>query len=212
MGLVAKENGGSNYPIIEAGMHQAVCIAVYDLGTQYNEKWNKRARKCTIIWELPDLRIEVDKDGQRLNLPRIISKRYTLSLHEKAELRKDLQSWRGRTFTEKELEGFDVSKLLGINCMIQVIHQQSDGKTYANISSIVPIMKSMQQVKPESKTVLFDMDASMDIPEDAPQWVKDLIRASDEYQAYAKNGGAGYADTPPAGFDDAPPPTDDLPF
>ena len=45
--------------------------------------------------------------GRRFDVARV----YTLCLHERAALRKDLESWRGRKFTEQELDGFDLEKL-----------------------------------------------------------------------------------------------------
>ena len=38
--------------------------------------------------------------------PFLVRRRYTASLHEKSALRKDLESWRGRAFTNVELDGF----------------------------------------------------------------------------------------------------------
>ena len=54
--------------------------------------------------------------------PFAVSKTYTASLFEAAALRKDLESWRGKSFTEEELGGFDISKLLGCTARIEVGH------------------------------------------------------------------------------------------
>ena len=180
MGIVAKDGGGIS-PVPE-GLFQAVCWAVYDLGTQFSEKWNKTARQALIIWEIPEERIEVEKDEKKVDLPRVVSKRYTLSLGDRALLRKDLESWRGKKFLPEELSGFDITKLVGVNCMIQIIHTIRDGKTYANISSIVPLVKGMEKLLPENKTRIFSMADGDSIPEDTPQWIIDLIKSSAEYK------------------------------
>ena len=57
---------------------------------------------------------------------------------EKANLRKDLESWRGKAFTDDEAKAFDVTNLMGKACMINIIHEAAKNdptKIYANISS-----------------------------------------------------------------------------
>ena len=82
--------------------------------------------------------------------------RYTLSLHENAALRRDLQSWRGRAFTETELAGFDLKTVLGVPCMITLVHSP-DGK-YANIQAVAGLPKGMEappQVLPSREAQVF---------------------------------------------------------
>ena len=54
--------------------------------------------------------------------PAAISKEFTLSLHERANLRRVLISWRGRQFTAEELGGFELANVLGANAMLNVVH------------------------------------------------------------------------------------------
>ena len=181
MGLIVKETGSALPPVPE-GVHPGVCYAVYDLGTHFNEKFAKRTRNILIGWELPEERLEIEKDGQTLNLPRVVSKKYTMSLHEKAILRQHLQAWRGRAFTADEKEGFDITKLLGVNCMIQIIHNTSDGKTYANVSNVLPLYKGLSKREPENTSRFFSLQEYMDIPADTPDWIQDIIKDSEEWQ------------------------------
>ena len=203
MALLAKDEGGKGFDPVEAGVHKAICIAVYDLGTQYNEIFNKSARQVLLMWELPDQRIQIeDRD-----LPRAISKKYTLSLHEKANLRQDLEGWRGKAFTEKELAGFDVIKLLGVNCQIQVIHKKTERKTYANIKAILPLPKD-QWKEPENPLRSFSFEDDETFPEGMQEWVIKIIEESDEYQRKG-------ADYEHYDEEDGPPPDrfdDDIPF
>lgn len=128
MPVIAKQPESTFEPAPE-GLHQAVCVDVVDLGLQTTE-WGTK-HKVDLRWQID----AVNAKGYRFEL----RKRYTLSLHEKAGLRKDLQTWRGRKFTEQELDGFDLEKLLGVNCQLQVIHNITDsGKTFANVQAIVP--------------------------------------------------------------------------
>jgi hypothetical protein len=222
MGLIAKDPGGNGYDPVEPGVFQAVCYGIYDLGTQYSERWNKSAHRVLITWEIPEQRIEVEKDGKKLNLPRAISKEYTLSLHAKAGLKKDLESWRGRTFTKEELAGFDLSGILKANCMIQVLHTTRDDKTYANVSGIMPLMKGVKRKDPENKPVLFDLSDDGMIPDGTPKWVAEKIMAAKEWKGEGLQGKSGNEDdsTMPDWMKDAAsqspadpgPPEEDVPF
>jgi hypothetical protein len=180
MGLVVK--AGTSVPPVPEGVYQGVCYALYDLGTQFSEKWGKSAHQCLIVWELPECRLELEKDGKVIDVPRAVSKKYTMSLNEKAALRKDLQSWRGRNFSEEELSGFDITRLLGVNCMIQIIHNKKDSKVFANIASITPLYRGLEAAQPENPIVFFSMAEHRDIPETAPGWIKEMIEASAEWK------------------------------
>ena len=185
MPLLASDKGGKGFDPVAEGVHNAVCYSVVDLGHHLDEKFGKRNHNILITWELPSERIEIEKDGVKHNLPRAISKKYTLSLNEKANLRKDLQTWRGRVFTEKELEGFDIKNLLGKSCMIQVIHNKKGDKTYANITAIMLLMKGVAPLTPENPLVFYSMEDHRDqIPKEVPEWVRDIIKTSDEFQLF----------------------------
>ncbi len=84
MGLKAKAKNGENIPPMDEGVYVAVCYGYVDLGTQYSEHYKKSSRKVQILWEIPDERIDIQRDDKTVNLPRGISKRYTLGLGKKA--------------------------------------------------------------------------------------------------------------------------------
>jgi hypothetical protein len=69
---------------------------------------------------------------------------FTLSMHEKATLRKFLESWRGKAYTNDEADqGIDVELMIGVNAVIQIAHNVRDGSTWADIQSIMKPMKGM---------------------------------------------------------------------
>jgi hypothetical protein len=148
MPIIASASEAQTYAPAPEGVHQAVCVDIEDLGklkSQYlddkgNEKWQ---HKIKVYWQIGELRA----DGKRF----VLSKRYTLSLHEKAALRHDLEAWRGRAFTEQELRGFDVESVKGANCLLNVQHRQNADKsrTYANVVSIMPLVKGMPKMQSE---------------------------------------------------------------
>jgi hypothetical protein len=182
MGLTVKEGGNQSFPPIPPDVYQAVCYGLYDLGSHHDKKFDKVVHQVLLIWELPDLRIAITKDGTTIDKPRGISKTYTLSLGEKANLRKDLQSWRGRPFTAQELEGFDLKSILGVNCMLQIIQIDKDGKKYSQISAILPLFKGMPSKQPENPLQYFSLEDSESIPQGTQQWIWDKIKACDEMQ------------------------------
>ena len=94
----------------------ARCCRLIDLGSQESEFQGEKKlqRKILISWELSELRT----DGS----PFQISRRFGLSLHEKTALRAFLQAWRGRPFSDAELAGFDLRKLLNAPCLLNVVH------------------------------------------------------------------------------------------
>ena len=89
-----------------------------------------------IIWEIDG---QTDDKGQPITL----SKAYTASLGDKANLRKDLESWRGRPFTSSELAGFDVKNLLGKACLLNLIKTQGQKGEKTVISTISALPKGM---------------------------------------------------------------------
>lgn len=138
MAIIA--TAGETYTPAPAGLHQAICVDVVDLGfleVTYANK-TKKQHKIRVVWQIDEL----DDAGKR----HLLFKRYTLSLNEKSTLRKDLESWRGRTFTRDEEMGFDVEKLIGANCQVNVQHAAKNGNTYANVVSIVPLGRGMAKI------------------------------------------------------------------
>jgi len=186
---------------VPAGTHHAVCYGIIAVGTQPSEKFTPR-QKIIVCFEIPAERITIkDQD-----LPRGISKRYTLSLNEKSSLRKDLQSWRGKPFTQEELNGFDVSKVIGSNCLISVLHSDRAGAVYADISGISALPRQMASVRPENQPLYFNLLESIDLakktgsddvnwPSELPAWVQKICSQADEYLAFR---GGESADSPAA--------------
>lgn len=222
MGFTATAGGGQAFKRVPEGVWTARCIGIIDLGTQavtYKDE-TKHQHKIQINWEVlgedeNGVALTVERDGHEV--PMAISKRYTMSLHEKARLRADLQAWRGKAFTEEELKGFDISKLLGAFCLLNIMHSTTGDKTYANVSSITPLPRGM--AKPASTTpfVVFNLDVpDMAVFNGFHEKMQETIKASAEWRdrAPAKPAAAqAPAPKPQAGggtsFDDM---DDDIPF
>lgn len=197
--LASDSGGGSDFKPVPQGTHLAICNMVIDLGKQrvgFNGE-EKVQHKVFIRWELPNERMEwTDREGNKRNGPMSIGRSYTLSLHEKAALRGDLEAWRGRAFTKDELVGFDVSKLLGVPCMVVVTHKDANGKTYANVTGIGGVPKGMPKPdKAENPLILYD-DENSKTYDDLPDWLKKKIdeQVRDQPRQAPKDDGFGELD------------------
>ena len=177
---------GGDFTPVPAGIHHGVCYAVIDLGTQPSTMYAP-SRKVLLIWELPHERgdFKDQTSGVVKNLPRVISKEYTLSTGTKSNLRKELESWRGRPFTAEEAQEFEVGVLAGKNCQLNVAHRPSkDGtKTYANVISIVPLAKGTKPLQAENEIMVYDLpaDGAITFPPSMPEWIQNKIKNSEEY-------------------------------
>jgi hypothetical protein len=123
------------------GLHVAVCVDVVNLGIVAGAYGARH--KVRIVWQLDVVDAE---HNRRCDVARV----YTLSLHERAALRKDLESWRGKKFTDAELDGgFDLERLIGVNAQVNITHDLSDdGTCYANVSTVVPPTKGAPRLVP----------------------------------------------------------------
>lgn len=207
MGIIAKKSGG-DFKRVNPGTYAARCYSMIEIGTITEEYMGekKRQHKVMLTWELPtELEVFHEEKGEE---PYVVSKTYTLSMHEKATLRRDLESWRGKGFTEKEAEAFDITALLGKPCMLSIIHRPGKvdpSKTYVEIASISNMPKGLicpDQINP-TRVLSFDAwDA--ELFEGLSDYLKDKISSSEEY----KEMNAGQVDAPETETD----PVSDLPF
>jgi hypothetical protein len=215
MGLTARKPEGSDLELIPEDTYQATCYAVVDLGTQniaFAEYDAKELERVIIAWEIPAVRIEIEKDGKKLDLPRAISKEYTISLHKKSNLRPMLESWRGKAFTKEEEEGFHLKALLGVNCMLQILHGTSKrtGEPYHYVANVSKLYHGLTKNKPENKYQYFNFDEHTEIPGNIPEWMEKKIQDSYEYRVMV---GDIEAELAPVDTNiDMPEPDDDIPF
>jgi len=183
MGLTAKS--GLSFDPIPEDIHRAICYGVVDIGTQHNPMYDNYNHKVIIIFELPEQRIEIEDEDK----PRAISKEYTISLHQKSRLRTHLESWRGKKFSDEELEGWNLEKLLGVQANLQIMHATSkkNGNVYANIENIIKFTgeNGKKKVKPENPMLFFSFEnGNTELPENMPEWIQKKIEESIEWDAF----------------------------
>ena len=207
--IIATNNGGcANYEPAPAGNHVARCISMVHIGTVEEEYLGekKMQNKVRITWELPEeKKVFKEENGEQ---PFVLSKEFTLSMHEKSSLRKWLESWRGKSFTEEESKQFDVAKLVGAPCLLNVIHKEKkDGNKIAAIASVSTMPKSMVCPTAINPLVVFSVtDFKQEIFDTFPDFLKDKIKSSREYIAMQQPNVVEIAPAP------AEEQSDDLPF
>jgi hypothetical protein len=185
MGIVVKDGGDfENHP---EGQYRAVCLDVVDLGMVENKQYGKTQHKIALVFH-SEAKM---KDGR----PFEVWERFTATLDERGRLRPFLQSWRGRAFTEAELAGFDLEKLIGVNAYLQIIHNHSNGKTYANVSTIMLPPKGTAKLEPT---------AGYERRKDRKP---EMSKTPEPAMASSVQAGRGYDDYP-----EPEQPEDDLPF
>jgi len=190
MSTLPHPNEGGDFTPPPAGTFPAVCYRVIDLGTQKSEFQGetKIQRKILLSWEIADEE-ERMPDGRPFSL----SSRYTWSMHEKATLRRDLESWRGKAFVEADFgpEGFNIRKLVGAPCMLNVVHKLKDGKTFGNVGSIAKMPRGMVAaplVNTEAYLWIDHDGFDRHVFDNLSDKLKSTIIVSPEYVAMTSNG------------------------
>lgn len=194
-GLYVSEGSSSDYKNVSTGTHPAVCSMLVDLGLQQST-FNgeiKTQHKIYMRFDVPGERSDDDK-------PLSVGTTVTASLHKKGNLRGMLESWRGRAFTEAELQKFDISTVLGKPCMLNVLEEQKGDKTYANIKAIMALPKGLPVPPLEGKTVLYT--GQPEVLATLPEWLQKKIAT----QVKPKEKVASPAAAPAGNVDD------DIPF
>ena len=224
-----KPQAGKQYkpqPPAPMGLHPASLFAIIDIGTHVDQTWGTEKHKIILIWEFQKLTIEREdsQTGDKITQPRVISKTYNYSLHKKAALRLDIETWLGRTLTDKEADGnFELEEhLMHRAANIVIIHKTvvQDGveRIYGNINAVMPCEEEVvHTIEPVSYCI---EDDGTKISEDVYPWIEELIKSSHEYQELVNPGSRTYANqsSEPTGnydgYDEPPPPTDEdqIPF
>jgi hypothetical protein len=171
MPLYTKLKPSKEFEHLEAGSHLARCSAVIAVGLQKNANFGDKDT-LYLRFEVPAERFEFTRDGIEVDEPGTIWPVHNNSHHEMAKLRQHIESWLGRSFTvEEELTGFDLSALIGQPCIINVVHKESGGKTYANVKSVSKLVKGQDAPPQELPSILFGPDDT-DQYDDLPKWLQ----------------------------------------
>lgn len=207
--IMAKAKEEGSFTPVSEGLHQAVCSAVVDLGMQPgSQMYPNPKRQVYLRFDCIDEQIEFERDGQRIKGNARCGATYTLSLADKSKLRPLLESWRGKKFTDSELDGFDIGKLLGVPCQIQVLHTSKNNKTYANVQTIVPFPKGAPKpAQPEDAVIYSPSEHDQAAYERLPEWLQKKLgeRLANTEEDLKKPKSAAQPATDEDDFDDSIP-------
>jgi hypothetical protein len=186
------------------GQFVAKCVDTIDLGEKVNDYPGSDQlliHKCALVFRTGEKNTET---GEAID----IAQEFTVSMGEKANLRKFLEAWRGKKYTANEIEGEGVPlhKLTGNLGLITVEQRRSrNDRTYAVIAAIVGVPEQMKASVPKFEPY-----------ERAEYWdkrKKEYAEAAKKLKAEAsqnsgQHAGDEFEDFPDAGADD----DSDLPF
>lgn len=124
-----------------AGQFVATCVDTIDLGDKLESfpgTPDKLVHKCAIVFRTGERN---EQTGEYID----IAREFTVSMGEKANLRKFLEQWRGKAYTVDQIEeGVPLHKLAGNAGLLTIAQQTSkQGRTYAVINACVGVPKQM---------------------------------------------------------------------
>lgn len=167
--LITKEEGNVIQELPSEDNHVAVCIGVWALGkkrTEYKGEVSIK-EKILIRWEID----EEMKSGEYAGLKKCINKYYNMSIHKDSNLTQDIESWMGsidQYLNDSEPPAMDLEILIGKACMLNIKHNEANGKTYANVMNVSKLAKGLNPFEPDN----------LHTPETPdPEWVE-KIRAN----------------------------------
>lgn len=176
--ILPQENKGSYTPA-PAGSHIAMCYGVVDLGTQafhWAGETNIRPQ-IALFFELSN---EIMENGK----PYTIAATMTMSSHKKSKLRGFLEAWRGVAFNDADFGKFNVSQLIGIPCMLNIIQTtKEDGSIKSKINGIMRVPKGTLPASMVNEKLHFTFDDfSQDTYDKLTDYWKETIAKSPEYK------------------------------
>lgn len=185
MSLIAPVTESKSVQLPE-GSYTARIFRIIDLGTQstpFGEKRNIR-----IGFETPTkTHVWKEEKGEQ---PFAIDKEMALYLSAEGT-EPDRLSTLSKVFksaTGSNGQGQDIFSLIGKMLTITISHKESKGKQYANITGFAPVNAdvdtSQDKFKAYNKPTTFNAeDPSPEVFESLPDFIKDKIKASPEFQA-----------------------------
>lgn len=212
--------GDGDFELLDADTYEGRLACVVDLG-EHDTNFGRK-RQVLFVWELTGA---PEKANGR---PWIVSQRWTLSFAEKANLRKVLEGWRRKPYTDGD--DIDPSRFVGQPWSIQIVHKQvgvKDGKPdmRANVGTVGPVPKAREKSVP-ALTVLpftYDMDTGEGeadlkkadwLPYVYGEKVADLVQAGKRNLSLASDTKTGGSGAPVGGWagHSAPAEERDIPF
>lgn len=146
---VGESSGSFEQPA--PGLVVGVLSRIVDWGTQDWGQYGPK-RRVQFVWEVA----QTVESGEYAGKHMTVSQMYTLSFNEKANLVKDLQSWRGRTYGAGE--EIDLLAALGKSAMLNLVEVPKGQYTNININGVMPMARGMMPLAPDEEPWSFNLD------------------------------------------------------
>ncbi len=142
----AKDTAGNFKPHSE-GQCAVLCVDVVNLGTKVEEYPGQPVREV-------DKAVLVFASGERQEEDDslvLVTAEMTLSMNEKANMRRFLESWRGKSYTAEQAdEGVPLEQLQGQAALVSIEHVITKrNRKFAKIKSVSPLPKAMDALSNE---------------------------------------------------------------
>lgn len=178
--MIIGKNVKPKIPPVPGGTYMAVCVYEIGIGEQlckYKDS-SKYNRQFMIGFELVGQTVEVDGKQE----PRQLGRTFNVAASQNAGLRKFLEAWYGKKFTDDEYMSFDTRQLLGRPAMLNVV--LNDTGEYANIDSVMQIPIGIPAPTATLPFYHFDIGDGFDMEafNGLPEWMQDKIKKSTDYQ------------------------------
>ena len=119
----------------KGGPFAAVCVDMQYMGlvqTQFGDK-----EKIRYIF----LTSETMKDGRPFWVSHMMNLTLSAMKGKESTLYKFLLAWLGKPPVTEAAPAFDFASMVGKPCLLTIVHSTSGDRTYANINTIMPLMK-----------------------------------------------------------------------
>ena len=148
----------SSYSLAPAGSHVARCYACISLGTQASPNPQYKPRfQVVVFFELPNETVTVNGETR----PMVVGKFLGTSMgspNKPSATNLFLTAWRGKPFTPEDIGRFDLANVVGAAAMLNIIHEDKNGKQREVIASISPLPKGMTCPQQFHKSVKYEIE------------------------------------------------------
>ncbi len=186
MATIATKKQGASFDPIPEGAYPARIYSFIHMGTGPGYL-GQIQNKIRLTFEFPtEMKVFKEENGPQ---PMVLSQEYTLSTHEKSQLRKVIEACDPKALKtvgdDGLVDAYDAEQLVGKACLVTVIHKK--GKTgdevYANIGNCTVMPKGMEcplQINPS--VVLSYDNFDQEVFDKLPKFIQEKMQSSYEYQ------------------------------
>lgn len=176
--------------LVPEGNHVARLYNILYIGTIETPYTNedgspKYQNRVRLTFELPNELREFETDGEKVKKPMVISKEMTFSMYKgslTAQLRTASHALIGQALKDEEAEAFDIDDLLGMACMLEIVHEEYQGSPYAKVVNYSSIPKGMDVPEQVNESTTMSYDSPEEELEKLPEFIREKVKSSKEYR------------------------------